>query len=83
MGVGEIVFWPFVAAFAGAVAIVGILILFFWIWMLVDCAKRKFRNDVEKIVWIVVLIFATWLGAFVYFVVVKSLNPRGLARSGK
>lgn len=83
MGVGEIVFWPFVAAFAGAVAIVGMLILFFWIWMLIDCARRKFKNSVEKIVWIIVIVFATWLGAFTYFIVVKSLNPKGLARSSK
>jgi len=83
MGMMELLFWPFVAAFAGAIAIVAIAVLIFWIWMLVDCARRKFRNDVEKIVWIVVLIFATWLGAFVYFVVVKSLNPKGLARSSK
>ena len=79
----ELLFWPFVAAFAGAIAIVAIAVLIFWIWMLVDCARRKFRNDVEKIVWIVVLIFATWFGAFVYFIVVRSLNPKGLARSNR
>ncbi len=83
MGMMELLFWPFVAAFAGAIAIVAIAVLIFWIWMLVDCARRKFRNDVEKIVWIVVLIFATWFGAFVYFIVVRSLNPKGLARSNR
>ena len=80
MGVGEIIFWPFVALFAGVIAIVAVLVLIFWIWMLIDCAKRKFRNDVEKIVWVIVLVLFTWLGAFVYFIVVKSLNPKGLAR---
>jgi len=78
MGVGEIVFWPFVAAFAGAVAIVAILVLILWIWMLVDCAKRNFKNTGEKIIWVVVIALGNWVGALVYFIVIKSLNPRGL-----
>jgi len=48
--------------------------------MIIDCAKRKFRNDVEKIIWIVVIVFATWLGSVVYFIVVKCLNPHGVYR---
>ena len=78
MGVGEIVLWPFVAAFAGAIVIVAIAVLVFWIWMLVDCAKRKFRNEVEKVIWIIAVVLLTWLGAFTYFIVVKSLNPKGV-----
>ena len=83
MGVGEIVFWPFVAVFAGAIAIVAILVLIFWIWMLVDCAKRRFKNDVEKIVWVVVIALCSWIGALVYFIVIKSLNPQGLMRRAR
>ena len=80
MGLGDIIFWPFVAAFAGAIAVVAILVLIFWIWMLVDCAKRKFRNDVEKIIWIIVIVLLHWIGSLVYFIVIKSLNPQGLMR---
>ena len=80
MGVGGIIFWPFIALFAGVVAIVAILVLIFWIWMLVDCAKRKFKNDVEKIIWIIVIVLLHWIGSLVYFIVIKSLNPQGLMR---
>ena len=78
MGVGDLILWPFVAAFAGAIAIVAIAVLMFWVWMLIDCARRKFKNEVEKIVWLLVIVFMTWLGAFTYFIVVKSLNPKGV-----
>lgn len=72
--------WPFIAAFSGAAIIIGILLLAFWIWMIVDCAKRKFKNDIEKIVWIVVIVLAHWIGAFVYFIIVRIYNPKGLAK---
>jgi len=48
--------------------------------MIIECGKRKFRNDVEKIVWIIVIVFGTWIGAIAYFLVVRMTNPRGLAK---
>ena len=80
MGVGSIIFWPFVAVFAGAIAIVAITVLIFWVWMLIDCAKRKFKNDAEKIVWVIVVALCNWFGALIYFIVIRSLNPSGLMR---
>ena len=80
MGVGSFIFWPFMAAFAGAMMLVAIVVLILWIWILVDCAKRKFKNDAEKIIWIVVIVLAGWIGALVYFIVIRSLNPRGLMK---
>ena len=73
-------FWPFTAAFTGVFIIFGLLVLAFWIWMIVDAATRNFRNNVEKIVWIVVVVLGQWLGALVYFLVIKLTNPRGLAK---
>ena len=80
MGMSSFIFWPFAAAFAGAMMLVALVVLILWIWMLVDCAKRRFKNDTEKIVWIVVIVLGQWIGALVYFIVIKSLNPSGLAR---
>ncbi|MEK6914918.1 MAG: PLDc N-terminal domain-containing protein [Nanoarchaeota archaeon] len=80
MGFGDVMFWPFTMAFAGAMAIVALIALVFWIWMLVDCSKRKFKNNVEKIVWIVAIVLAGWVGALVYLIVIRSINPSGLAR---
>ena len=39
----------------------------FWIWMLVDAALRKFDNDSERVVWILVVILAQGVGAIIYF----------------
>ena len=73
-------FWPFGAFFGGAMLIVGIALFALWIWMIIDAAQRKFKNDVEKIIWIVVIVAGTWIGALVYFIVIKNINPRGLMK---
>lgn len=48
-----------------------IFISVFWIVMIVDCAKRNFKNENDKIVWILILIFLGILGAIIYYFVVK------------
>ena len=48
-----------------------LFLLVFWLWMVVDCLKRDFKKDVEKIVWVLVLIFLHLLGAMIYYFVVK------------
>ncbi|MSS74539.1 hypothetical protein EXS72_02780 [Candidatus Pacearchaeota archaeon] len=78
MSFGDFIFWPFTAVFVGVLAIFSIAVILFWIWILVDCAKRKFKNNVEKIVWIVFIVFCPGLGSLVYFIVIKYLNPHGL-----
>ncbi|HLF54046.1 MAG TPA: PLDc N-terminal domain-containing protein [Candidatus Nanoarchaeia archaeon] len=70
--------FPFASAFMFAGLLVGIVLVIFWILMIVDCAKRRFKAAWEKIIWIVIMLFATWIGALAYFIVVKSLNPRGI-----
>jgi uncharacterized membrane protein YsdA (DUF1294 family) len=71
--------WPVGFAFAGIMVIVWIVLFLFWIWMIIDAAQRKFRNTTEKIVWIVVVVLFSWLGALVYFIVIKHINKHGLA----
>ncbi len=56
----------------------GIFAVFaFWIWMIVDCAKRNFKKDIEKVVWILVLIFTGIIGALIYYFVVKADDKKG------
>lgn len=52
--------------------IVSIFLFLFWILMIIDCAKRKFKEDSERIVWILVLIFTGIIGALVYYFAVKN-----------
>ncbi|MBI2451978.1 PLDc_N domain-containing protein [Candidatus Pacearchaeota archaeon] len=71
------------AIFITAVFMAVIALFAFWIWMIVDCAQRDFRDDTEKIVWILVIVLLSILGALVYFIAVKLYNPHGLNKSRK
>lgn len=43
----------------------------FWLWMLIDCSKRNFK---DKAVWVILLIFLNILGAILYYFLVKRKN---------
>lgn len=48
------------------------LVLFvFWLWILIDCAKREFD---DKALWIILLIFLNFPAAILYFFIVKRKN---------
>ncbi|MEK6800315.1 MAG: PLD nuclease N-terminal domain-containing protein [Nanoarchaeota archaeon] len=72
--------FPFIVIMIAIIAILAILLFVFWIWMLVDCAKRDFKKENEKIVWILVIALVHWLGAAVYYFVVKNSNPKGISK---
>lgn len=63
----------FSAFFIGAFFLVGglfsLLLFGFWIWMLVDCLKYEQDEANQKLVWTLVIIFANWIGALIYFFV--------------
>ncbi len=48
-------------------ATLAILSVVFWIWTIIDCARRNFKGDTEKIVWILILIFLGILGSIIYY----------------
>ncbi len=48
----------------------------FWILMLIDCVKRKFKNDTEKIIWVLVIILTYFIGALIYYFVIKRENKK-------
>ena len=65
----------------GIVVLIAILFLFvFWLWMLVDCLKRDFKKDYDKIVWVLVLIFLHILGAIVYYFIVKTAGAKKIEK---
>jgi uncharacterized membrane protein YedE/YeeE len=41
----------------------------FWIWMLVDCATNEPDTGNNKVVWIIIIVFAHIIGAILYYVV--------------
>lgn len=50
---------------------ISILSVIFWILMIVDVSTRKFKNENDKIVWILVVVLAQVIGAIIYYFVIK------------
>ena len=65
VGIIGIIFIIFVLAILGSI---------FWIFMLVDAAKRKFSKDDERVTWILVLALLGIIGAIIYYFVIKRKN---------
>lgn len=66
--------WVMPIVIFGFLFVFGILFAIFWIWMLIDAVK--YCNDDEKIVWIIVIVLANWIGALIYFFVVRRKRRR-------
>ena len=70
---GEIILLPILLFFLFFIAMfaISILSLIFWIWMIVDVSKRKFKGESDKVMWILVVVLAGIIGAIIYYFVVK------------
>ena len=53
-----------------------IFLIIAWIWMIIDCLQRDFKEGSERIAWILILIFLSFIGLILYYFIVfrKSLN---------
>lgn len=49
--------------------IFGFIALAFWIWMLVDCLKYEPSEGNDKLIWVLVIVLANWIGALIYYFV--------------
>ena len=56
------------AAATTAAAGIGIAMLLFWIWALIDVIRRQFPNQNDKTLWLIVVILLYWVGALVYLI---------------
>ena len=59
----------------------GLITMAFWIWMLVDCLKHEPSEGNDKIIWVLVIVLANWIGALIYFFVRRPERKRGSAAS--
>jgi nitrate reductase gamma subunit len=60
-----------VGAFILAILALVIFTIVFWIRMIIDCAGREFKNPNDKIIWILIIILFHFLGAVIYWAVIK------------
>jgi len=52
----------------------------FWIWMLIECATKEPDTGNNKVVWILIIVFAHIIGALIYFFVRR---PQRYAEVGR
>lgn len=45
--------------------------LLFWTWMLVDCLRYEPSDSMDKLVWVLVILLASIIGALIYLFVRK------------
>ncbi|WP_345781737.1 PLD nuclease N-terminal domain-containing protein [Synoicihabitans lomoniglobus] len=51
----------------------------FWLWMLIDCLMNE-RDSAQKLVWVIVIIFVSLIGAPLYFFLRKLGRKRSSRR---
>lgn len=58
------------------ILLIGLALLVFWIWMLVDCASKEPSQGNDKLVWILIIVLTHWIGALIYFLVRRPERKR-------
>lgn len=41
----------------------------FWIWTIIDCARREFPQENDKLLWILIIVLLGVLGSIIYVIV--------------
>jgi hypothetical protein len=57
------------------VAVLALASFAFWLWMLIDAITRIPSGGNTKLIWILVILFTSILGALIYFFVQRPKNP--------
>jgi len=70
----------FVFGIWGIICCFSIPLLALWVWMIVDCAKNEKAEGNEKVVWILVIVLAGWIGALIYLFARRPTRKRELGR---
>ena len=58
----------------------GFVGLIFWIWMLVDCLTKEPSEGNDKLIWVLVIVLLSWVGALIYLFVRR---PQRINKFGK
>ena len=47
--------------------LVGLIFLVLWIWALIDILKSDFKDNINKIIWLLVVFVLNFLGVVLYY----------------
>lgn len=56
------------------IMIVGIGGTIFWIWVIIDVAKRDFKKSDDKTLWILIVVLTGFIGAIIYYFLIVRQN---------
>lgn len=67
----------FLAPMLGLGFFLGLLVLFgattvLWLYTIVDAIQRDFDGENDKVLWVLVILFAGFIGSIIYYFVVMS-----------
>lgn len=54
----------------------GLFYLGFWVYALFDCVRNEFRGHNQKLIWIILLLFAPVIGTFLYLSMSRSSKEK-------
>lgn len=74
-----LVVWVIVMIFSVAISLAAVA---FWIWMLVDVIQNDKDEDGQKVVWILVVVFGSTLGAIVYLAARRQPRRKAEGKTG-
>lgn len=55
--------------FTFLVFLIAVAVFIFWIRMLIECATREPNEGNDKLIWVLIIVLAGWVGALVYYFV--------------
>lgn len=70
----------FPAAFFLFAIVIGLAGTAFWVWMIIDCATKEPSEGNDKLIWILVIVLAHWVGALIYLIVRRPTRIRQYGR---
>ena len=60
--------------------LIGLAVFAFWLWTIVDCAKHETPEGNTKLIWLLVIFLAGWLGALIYLFVRRPQRKAALGQ---
>jgi hypothetical protein len=48
------------------ISLLSLVGLVFWVWMLIDAVTNETNEGSSRLIWVLVIVLAGWIGAFIY-----------------
>lgn len=59
---------------------IAVFVTLFWVWVLIDCVTKESSEGNDRIVWLLIILFAPVIGALVYYFVRRPERIKALGQ---